>query len=85
MNRSLLRLLGQAHRFQAMALRGHGASTGTLAAEAGVSRSYFTRILKLSFLSPNVVAAILEGRQSARERARAIKVRTPAPVPPAPT
>ena len=64
-NRSLLRLLGQAHRFQAMALGGNGASTGTLAAEAGVSRSYFTRILKLSFLSPTLTSAILEGRQSA--------------------
>lgn len=65
LNRSLLRLMGQAHRFQAMTLGGHGASTGTLAAKAGVSRSCFTRILKLSFLSPKLIAAILEGRQSA--------------------
>ncbi len=30
-----------------------------LAAEAGVVRSYFTRILRLSFLAPDLVKAIL--------------------------
>lgn len=64
-DRSLLRLLGQANHFRAVAMRGNGASIGTLAAEVGVSRSYFMRALKLSFLSPTVVAEILEGRQPA--------------------
>lgn len=59
-DRSMLRLLAQARRFNAMVLRGNGASVGDLAAEAGVSSSYFTRILKLSFLAPGVVRAILD-------------------------
>ncbi len=62
-NRSLLRLLGRAHRFRAMVLAGNGASTGTLAAQVGVSRSYVTRVLKLSFLSPELVGGFLGGRQ----------------------
>ncbi len=62
-DRSLLRLLGQAYRFQDMLMRGSGRSVGALAKEAGISPSYFTRILKLSFLSPKLVSAILEGRQ----------------------
>jgi hypothetical protein len=33
------------------------------AAEACVGGSYFTRVLRLSFLAPDVVKAILRGRQ----------------------
>jgi site-specific DNA recombinase len=36
--------------------------TATMAAEAGVGGSYFTRILCLSFLAPEVVKAILRDR-----------------------
>jgi hypothetical protein len=34
-----------------------------LADDAGVSPSYFTRVLRLSFLAPDIVSAILSGRQ----------------------
>jgi hypothetical protein len=61
-DRSLSRLLGQAHRYRAMVMNGAGKSMSQLAADAGVTRSYFTRILRLSFLSPEVVAAILRDR-----------------------
>ncbi len=33
-----------------------------IAASAGVSRAYFTRLVKLSFLAPDITKAILEGR-----------------------
>ena len=59
-DRSMLRLLAQAQRFNGMVLRGDGTSIGDLATEAGVSSSYFTRVLKLSFLAPDVVRAILD-------------------------
>ena len=59
-DRSMLRLLAQARRFNEMVLRGDGNSIGALAFEAGVSSSYFTRVLKLSFLAPAVVRAILD-------------------------
>jgi DNA invertase Pin-like site-specific DNA recombinase len=58
-DRSLGRLLAQAHRFNTIVMRGNGMPITTLAAEAGVGRSYFTRILRLSFLAPDIVKTIL--------------------------
>ena len=34
-----------------------------LAKREGVSRSYFTRLIRLSYLAPDITQAILEGRQ----------------------
>ncbi len=34
-------------------------------ADIGVTSSYFTRILRLSFLSPEIIKAILSGQQPA--------------------
>jgi site-specific DNA recombinase len=56
---SLCRVLVQAHRYRAMVMLNGGKSMAELAAEAGVGGSYFTRILRLSFLAPEVVRAIL--------------------------
>ncbi len=60
-DRSLLRLLALAHRYNEMFTRG-GRSISEMATEAGVARSYFTRVLRLSFLSPDITRAILSGR-----------------------
>ena len=76
-NRGLLRLLGQAHRFGEMALRGDGRSIGALAAEAGVVPSYFTRILRLNFLSPRIVKLILDGRHPSRLTAKSLIGQSP--------
>ena len=38
-----------------MVMRCSRRTTAQLAAEAGVVRSYFTRILRLSFLAPDIV------------------------------
>ena len=35
-----------------------------IAAEVGISSSYVTRLLRLAFLAPDIVTAILNGRQS---------------------
>jgi DNA invertase Pin-like site-specific DNA recombinase len=59
---SLHRLLAQAYRYQEMVMRGDGKTMAELAAEAGVTGSWFTRILRLSFLAPDVVTAILRDR-----------------------
>ncbi len=59
---SLFRLLAQAYRYNEMVMRNGGKTMSELAAEAGVGGSYFTRILRLSFLAPEVVKAILRGR-----------------------
>jgi hypothetical protein len=34
-----------------------------LAGREGVSRSYFTRLIRLSYLAPDITQAILDGRQ----------------------
>ena len=59
---SLYRVLAQAHQYHAMVMRNRGKTMAELAAEAGVGGSYFTRILRLSFLAPDVVKAILRDR-----------------------
>ena len=62
-DRSLLRLLAQAHQLRRQVMRGDGQTISGLAAEAGVGASYFTRLLRLGFLGPDAVTAILQGRQ----------------------
>ena len=59
---SLSRLLAHAHQYNALVMRHGGKTMAELASEAGVSGSYFTRILRLSFLAPEVVKAILRDR-----------------------
>ena len=62
-DRSLLRIIGQAHRFNAKVMTGHGKTIAELASEVGVSPSYFTRVFRLSFLAPDITKTILHGRQ----------------------
>ena len=59
---SLYRVLAQAHQYNAMVMRNGGKTMTELAAGAGVGGSYFTRILRLSFLAPEIVKAILRDR-----------------------
>jgi hypothetical protein len=59
---SLCRVLAQADRHHAMVMRNGGKTMAELASETGVGGSYFTRILRLSFLAPDVVTAILRDR-----------------------
>ena len=59
---SLHRLLARAYRYNDMVMRSGGKTMTQLAAEAGVVRSYFTRILRLSFLAPDIVKVILRDR-----------------------
>ena len=59
---SLYRLLARAYRYHDMVMRNDGKTMRQLATDAGVGGSYFTRILRLSFLAPDVVKAILRDR-----------------------
>src|SRR4029453_549789 len=59
---SLHRILARAYRYNDMVMRSAGKTMGQLAADAGVGGSYFTRILRLSFLAPEIVSAILRAR-----------------------
>src|ERR1700720_4203937 len=59
----LVRLLLRARRFNTTLAQGEGVSFAALAEREGVSRSYFTRLVRLSYLAPDITEAILDGRQ----------------------
>ena len=62
-DRSLLRLIAQARRFNELVSTGAGVTITELAIQVGVSRSYFSRIFRLSFLAPEITKAIIQGHQ----------------------
>ncbi len=51
-----------------------------MAKEFDVGSSYFTRMLRLSFLAPNITRAILQGRQPADLTAAKLLADTRAPI-----
>jgi site-specific DNA recombinase len=59
----LIKLLLRARRFNATLAEGEGVPFAALAQREGVSRSYFTRLVRLSYLAPDLTQAILDGRQ----------------------
>jgi len=59
----LIKLLLRARRFNATLAHSDGVHFAALAQREGVSRSYFTRLVRLSYLAPDITQAILDGRQ----------------------
>jgi site-specific DNA recombinase len=59
----LIKLLLKARRFNATLAHSEGVPFAALAQREGVSRSYFTRLVRLSYLAPDITQAILDGRQ----------------------
>jgi site-specific DNA recombinase len=59
----LIRLLLRARRFNATLAESESVPFAALAQREGVSRSYFTRLVRLSYLAPDITQAILDGRQ----------------------
>jgi site-specific DNA recombinase len=59
----LIKLLLRARRFNATLAQSEGIPFAVLAQREGVSRSYFTRLVRLSYLAPDITQAILDGRQ----------------------
>jgi len=59
----LIKLLIRARRFSATLLDSDGVPFAALAKRQGVSPSYFTRLVRLSYLAPDITEAILDGRQ----------------------
>ena len=62
-NRRLIKLLIRAHRLHATLVGSPGVPFAALAKQEGVSRSYFTRLVRLSYLAPDITQAILDGNQ----------------------
>jgi site-specific DNA recombinase len=59
----LVKLLLRARRFNATLTQREGVPFAALAEREGVSRSYFTRLVRLSYLAPDIAQAILDERQ----------------------
>jgi site-specific DNA recombinase len=59
----LIKLLVRARRFNTTLVQSDGLAFAALAVREGVSRSYFTRVVRLSYLAPDITQAIIEGRQ----------------------
>ncbi len=55
--------LARAFEWQELLDTGKVKSAGAIAKQAGVSKAYVTRILRLSHLAPDIVQAILDGRE----------------------
>jgi len=76
---SLLKLIARAQELQEIFTRG-GRPISEMAKSAGVSSSYFTRMLRLSFLAPDITLAILHGHQPVELNAHKLMADTRAPI-----
>jgi site-specific DNA recombinase len=66
----LVKLVIRARRFNAALLDSDEVPFAALAKREGVSPSYFTRLVRLSYLAPDITQAILDGRQPRRSGRR---------------
>ena len=60
---TLLKALARAHRWKRMLESGQVASLNELSEAEKINPSYLTRIYRLTLLAPDIVTAILDGRQ----------------------
>ena len=61
---TLVKALARAFRWKRMLESGEFATIAELAEREGIAPSYMTRVLRLTLLAPDIVEAILDGRQS---------------------
>jgi len=62
---TLVKALARAFRYQRMLDEGRHASISEMAAAEKLDRGYLGRLLQLTLLAPDIVEAILDGRQPA--------------------
>jgi len=60
---TLVKALARAFRWKRMLESGEYANIAELAEREGIAPSYMTRVLRLTLLSPDIVEAILDGKQ----------------------
>ncbi len=60
---TLIKALARAFRWKRMLGSGEFATIAELAEREGIAASYMTRVLRLTLLAPDIVEAILDGRQ----------------------
>ena len=64
MDNTLVKALARAFRWKRMLDSGKFASIAELAEREGIAPSYMTRVLRLTLLAPDIVEAILDGKQA---------------------
>jgi hypothetical protein len=62
---ALVKALARAHRWKRLLEEGHYGSLAELAKAERIDRSYLGKMLRLTLLAPDILEAILDGRQSA--------------------
>ena len=60
---TLVKALARAFRWKRILESGEFATNAERAEREGIAPSYITRVLRLTLLAPNIVEAILEGKQ----------------------
>ena len=60
---TVIKALGRAFRWKRMLEAGEFTTIAELALREGISHSYLTRIMRMTLLAPDIVEAILDGRQ----------------------
>ena len=60
---TLVKALARAFRWKRMLESGEFTTIAELAEREGIAPSYMTRVLRLTLLAPNIVEAILDGKQ----------------------
>ena len=78
-DRTLLKTVARAYRWADDLLTGRAQSVGEIARREGVSDRYVWRLMRLGFLAPSIVEAIVEGRQPAELTASALSQRLDLP------
>ena len=61
---TLVKALARAHRWNRLLESGHYGTAAELAAAEKINPSYVSRVLRLTLLAPDIVEAIVEGRQA---------------------
>jgi site-specific DNA recombinase len=64
-NPSLIKALARAHAWKRKLLAGAAPSLRAIAKQEGMTEPYLGRIIRLAFLAPDIVEAILDGHQPA--------------------
>jgi hypothetical protein len=62
-NRTLIKALARAWRWQRMLDEGAYTSASEMAAAEAINPSYLSRVLRLTLLAPDIIEGILEGQQ----------------------
>ena len=60
---TVIKALARAYRWKRMLESGHFATIGDLASKEGIAPSYVTRVMRMMLLAPEIIEAIVEGRQ----------------------